>query len=176
MQTYVSSLVIDLINQRTCPHSQPPHSSNRLHLNLDPHVVAMAQRHFGVPHGPDARRRPRHDQGPALQRGALREEGDGLGHAEDHLRGARVLHHGAVVDGLDAQGVRVRDLRPRDENGADGRGGVEAWARVVGFEFWGNGCGEREIGGGVVGGLPFENDHWVLRNCSVLALTSLPHV
>ena len=30
------------------------------------------------------------------------------------------------MDGFDAEGVRVRDVRLRDEDGADGGGGVEA--------------------------------------------------
>lgn len=47
-------------------------------------------------------------------------------HAEYHLLPARVLDDVSVVDGSDAEAVRVGDLLLRDEDGTDGGGGVEA--------------------------------------------------
>lgn len=95
-------------------------------LNLHPHVVAVLQHHLRVPQHADARRSPRHDQGPPLQRRPLREVRDRLLDAEDHLLRAGILDDGAVVDGFDAEGVRVWEGVARDEEGADGGGGVEA--------------------------------------------------
>ena len=86
----------------------------------------MVQNHLGIPHRPDPRRRPRHDQRTALQGGSLGQESDHFRHAEDHLLGGRVLDDVPVVDGFDAEVVRVGDVLLRDEDGADGRGGVEA--------------------------------------------------
>ena len=86
----------------------------------------MTQHDLRLPHRPDARRRARHDERAALQRGALRQEGDRLRDAKDHFLRVRVLDDGAVVDGFDAEGVRVGDVRWHDEDGANGRGGVES--------------------------------------------------
>ena len=79
-----------------------------------------------APHGTDTRRRPRHDERAPLQRRPLRQERDHVGDAEDHLFRAAVLDDGAVVDGFDAEVVRIRDGGLRHEDGADGGGGVEA--------------------------------------------------
>ena len=95
-------------------------------LNLNPHIITMIQNDLRLPHRPDPRRRPRHDQRPALQRGSLGQESDRLRHAEDHFFRIRVLDDGAVVDGFDTQVVRVGDVLLRDEDGANGRGGVES--------------------------------------------------
>lgn len=92
----------------------------------------MLQHHLRVPQHADARRGPRHDQGPPLQRRSLREVRDRFLDAEDHFFRARVLDHVPVVDGFDAEGVRVREGGLRDEEGADGGGGVEAWGWLLG--------------------------------------------
>ena len=101
-------------------------------LNLNPHIVAMVQDHLRVPHGPDPGRRPRHDERSPLQRGPLRQERDGLRDAEDHLLCVSVLDDGPVVDGFDAEVAGVGDLLLRDDDGANGRGGVEPWCRQYG--------------------------------------------
>ena len=92
----------------------------------------MPQHDLGLPHRADARRRPRHDQRPPLQRRALRQERDRLRDAEDHLARVGRLDRGAVVDGADGQRVRGREVRGRHEAGADWGGGVEAWWWWVG--------------------------------------------
>ena len=106
----------------------------------------MAQHHFRVPHRPDPRRRPRHDEGTALQRRSPREERDRLRDTENHLFGARVLNDGAVVDGFDAEGVGVGKLRLRHEHGANRGGGVEAWTLSVFANGRKKGTREREGG------------------------------
>ena len=105
------------------------HKKGKIHtypLNLNPHIIPMLQHNLRIPHRPDPRRRPRHDERSPLQRRPLRQKRNHVRDAEDHFLGARVLYDVAVVDGFDAEGVRVRDVGLRDEEGADGRGGVEA--------------------------------------------------
>ena len=96
-------------------------------LNLNPHIIPILQNNLRIPHRPDPRRRPRHDERPPLQRRPLRQKRNHVRYTEDHFFGARVLDHVAVVDGFYAEGVRVRDVGLRDEDGADWGGGVEAW-------------------------------------------------
>ena len=59
------------------PDSQSPPvtSSSRVRhtdpFNLNPHIIPMIQNDLRIPHRPDPRRRPRHDQRSPLQRGPL---------------------------------------------------------------------------------------------------------
>lgn len=104
----------------------------------------MIQNDFWIPHRPDPRRRPRHDQRSPLQCRPLREERNRFLYAEDHFFRVAVLDDVAVVDGFDGEIVRVGDGVWRDDDGADGGGGVETWgALVLGStirgESWGRG-------------------------------------
>ena len=85
----------------------------------------MVQNDLWIPHRPDPRRRPRHDERPPLQRRPLREERNRLLDAEDHFLRVAVLDDGPVVDGFDGEIVRVGEGVLRDDDGTDGGGGVE---------------------------------------------------
>ena len=73
-------------------------------------------------------RRTGHDHGTGQQRGAAAEKLDQGGHVENHVSRVRFLPDFAVDDGLDRQGVRVRNLIGGDEAGTEWAEGVEGFA------------------------------------------------
>src|SRR5258706_11013062 len=93
---------------------------------LDPELDRLARSQEALARHTDARRCAGHDQIARLQRDARGEHLDLLGHREDHLVGVRILHQLAAHPKLEAELLRIADLRRRHDPRPERTRAVEA--------------------------------------------------
>src|SRR3954471_8936105 len=86
-------------------------------VDLDRDLVTGLQPHLRVAERTDTGGRAGDDQIARLERYRLRDERDDLSHAEDLIRGVRVLHHLPVQDRSDRKCLRIRNLARRHDLG-----------------------------------------------------------
>src|SRR5262245_48480845 len=109
------------LNNRIAQYSKP--------INLDLHDIPTLQKHRWLPRHSHPRRCAGKDHVAWLQRAYLRDVGDDLGRAEDHLLRVAVLHRLAVETQTDAKILRIAHLIFHHQRWPDRRERVECLSR-----------------------------------------------